>query len=1047
MNISEIFIRRPVATILLMIAIIVAGLAAYRLLPVAALPQADFPTISVSANLEGASPDTMASSVATPLIKQFQTIDGIDSISASSSLGSSDITIQFALTRDIDAAAADVQAAISRAQRQLPANLTQTPSYRKANPASQPVLFLALSGEGVPLTKMDDLAQNVIAPSLSTVSGVAQATVFGSKTYAVRVEVDPAKLAARGLSLNSITTALKAANDQTPLGTMTSENQVMTIDAPTQRVDANSFRTLIIAKPNGEIVRLGDVANVLDSFSNLKQGSWLDSKSTIVIAVIRQPAANTVQLVDAVRSKLPGLEANLPAGMKISVINDASVSIRNAVEDVKISLGITIALVVMVIFLFLRKLTATMIPGLAVPLSLLATIGAMYALGFSIDNISLLALTLSVGLVVDDAIVMLENIVRRVELGEKPLEAAIKGSAEVTGTIISMSLSLVAVFLPILLMGGIIGRVFNEFAIVVTLAILSSALISLTVTPMLAARLPQQHRDGPKKKTSFDRITDVYGWCVAWCLRHRFIIVLVFLGSAFLSYNSFTNISRSLFPTEDLGLLSISTQGRQDISYPVLLELQQAAAAAVQADPAVDHVLSFVGGGPGAGGNSASMNVQLKPKADRPPLDQTLASLRKRLSTVPGLRSFINPRQSLSFGGRSSQSQYQLVMQSLDAKLTRQWSGTLVEAMRADRANFVDVASDFQNNALQVQVNIDFDRASALGITPGLLRSALQSGFGTFNATQIQTTGNSYNVIVEYDQSLPWDENRLATIKIPNSTGGLVPLSSFASVTRIAAPVTVNQSGQLTAVTLSFNLPQGVSLGAATARIDAIKKEINLPSAVLTNYAGAALIFQQSTGNTGLLIGAAILTIYILLGVLYESFIHPLTILSGLPSAALGALLALQFMGMDLSMIALIGLLMLIGIVKKNAIMMIDVALQLTRDGTHDAVSAMQEAAVRRFRPIMMTTFCALLGTLPIALGTGASSELRQPLGVAVVGGLIISQILTLFITPVIFVEFERLSQFVRGLFNRKQKMVDSVELKSDQDNKVVEIEHLKAAE
>jgi hydrophobic/amphiphilic exporter-1 (mainly G- bacteria), HAE1 family len=1033
MNISEIFIRRPVATILLMIAIVVGGLAAYRLLPVAALPQADFPTISVSANLDGASPDTMASSVATPLIKQFQTIDGIDTISASSSLGSTNITIQFALSRDIDAAAADVQAAISRAQRQLPSNLTQTPSYRKANPASQPVLFLALSGDGVPLTKIDDLAQNVIAPSLSTVTGVAQATVFGAKTYAVRVEVDPEKLAARGLSLSSITTALKAANDQTPLGTMTSQNQVMTIDAPTQRVDANSFRTLIIAKPNGEILRLGDVANVVDSINNLKQGSWLDSKSTIVIAVVRQPAANTVQLVDAVRAKLPALEANLPAGMKISVINDASISIRNAVEDVKISLAITIALVVMVIFLFLRKLTATMIPGLAVPLCLLSTVGAMYVLGYSIDNISLLGLTLSVGLVVDDAIVMLENIVRRVELGEKPFEAAIKGSAEVTGTIISMSLSLVAVFLPILLMGGVIGRVFNEFAI---------------VTPMLAARLPREKYDAVKKKTFFDYVTDAYGWGVAWCLHHRFIIVLVFLGSAFLSYNSFTNISRSLFPTEDLGQLSISTQARQDISYPALLELQQAAAAAVQADPAVDHVLSFVGGGPGSsGGNSASMNVQLKPKANRPPLDQTLASLRKRLGSVPGLRSFINPSQSLNFGGRSSQSQYQLVMQSLDAKVTRQWSGTLVEAMRADRTNFIDVASDFQNSALQVQVNIDFDRASALGITPGLLRANLQSGFGTFNATQIQTTGSSYNVIVEYDQSLPWDENRLATIKVPNSTGGLVPLSSFASVTRVAAPVTVNQAGQLTAVTLSFNLPQGVSLGTATARIDAIKKEINLPSAVLTNYAGAALIFQQSTGNTGLLIGAAILTIYILLGVLYESFIHPLTILSGLPSAALGALLALQLMGMDLSMIALIGLLMLIGIVKKNAIMMIDVALQLTRDGTHDAVSAMQEAAVRRFRPIMMTTFCALLGTLPIALGTGASSELRQPLGVAVVGGLIISQVLTLFITPVIFVELERLSQFIRGLFTRKHKLDPVDENTINGEVEIVETKRLKAAE
>jgi hydrophobic/amphiphilic exporter-1 (mainly G- bacteria), HAE1 family len=998
----------------MIVALLSAGAVAYTRLPVAALPQADFPTISVSANLAGASPDTMASAVATPLIKQFQTIDGIDTITASSSLGSTNVTIQFNLNRDIDAAAADVQAAISRTQRQLPTNMTTPPSYRKANPASFPVLFLALTSDGAPLTKMDDMAQNVIAPALSTLTGVAQAQVFGSKTYAVRIEVDPAKLAARNLSLNQIASAVKAANDQTPLGAIQTADQAMTIDSQTQRVDASAFRSLIIAHSNGASLRLEDVASVQDSYGNLQQGSWLDGKPTIVIAVMRQPAANTVQLVQAVKDRLPSLEAGLPAGMKISVINDSSVSIKNAVHDVEYSLGLTILLVIAVIFLFLRRVSATFIPALAVPLSLLMTFAAMYYLGYSIDNISLLGLTLSVGLVVDDAIVMLENIVRLVEQGEKPMDAALKGSREVTSTIISMSLSLVAVFIPILMMGGIIGKVFNEFGVVVTIAILSSAFVSLTVTPMLAARLPHLPHKADHATGFF---TSFYGALVTLCLRNKFAVMVVFFVTAWASLSLFSSLPRSLLPSEDIGSISISMQARQDISYADLLVLQQQASDLVAANPAVDHLLAFIGGGPGgASTNSSSLNVQLKPRAKRGTMDQVVASLRKDLSKVGGIRSFVNPQQSLSFGGRSTQSQYQLVLQSLDASFTRQWAGTLMEAMRKEKETFIDVTSDLQNSALQADIKIDFDRASTLGIAPATLRQTLQNGFGSSIATQIQTTGNSYNVILEYDQSHPWDERALATIRVPSTSGTLVPLSSFATVSREASPVSVNQSGQLTAVTLSFNLPQGVVLGSATARIDQIKRDINVPSAVITNYAGAALVFQQSTNNTGLMIGASILIIYLLLGVLYESFIHPITILSGLPSAALGALLALKFMGMDFSVIALIGLLMLIGIVKKNAIMMIDVALQLTRDGTHNAVQAMQEAAVRRFRPIMMTTFCALLGALPVALGTGASSELRQPLGVAVVGGLIVSQLLTLFITPVVFVLFEQASQFTLRL-------------------------------
>ncbi|UHS58573.1 efflux RND transporter permease subunit [Agrobacterium vaccinii] len=1021
MNISEIFIRRPVATILLMIGVLLAGVSAYRNLPVAALPQADFPTINVSAQLAGAAPDTMASSVATPLIKQFETIAGIDTITASSSLGSTQITIQFNLSRNIDAAAADVQAAIARTQRQLPDNMTSPPSYRKANPADAAVIILAVTGDGAELTKMDDLAENVISPALSTISGVAQAQIFGAKTYAVRVEVDPSKLASRGISLDGLSDTLAAANDQSPIGTLQNSSQALTLDASTQRTDAASFSTLIIANPNGRIVRLQDVATVKDSVEVVNQGSWLDGTPAIVLSVQRQPGANTVAVVDAIKAKLPELQASLPANIHINVVNDASVSIRAAVGDVEMTLMVTLGLVILVIYLFLRQVWATFIPGLAVPLSLVATLGAMYALGFSIDNISLLGLTLSVGLVVDDAIVMLENIVRKVEEGMPPFQAAIEGASEVTGTIISMSISLVAVFLPILLMGGIVGRVLNEFGVVVTLAIMSSALVSLTVTPMLAARLPHHAPPENPKKTLFDRATDAYGSSVGWCLRHRFVVIIMFLLTLVGSGWMFSSLARSFFPTEDIGLLTVSTQARQDISYKAMSGLQSQAATILSADPAVAHVTSTLGSGPGGAAlNSGTLLVQLKPADQRPALETTLGSLRRSLAGIAGLKTFITPQQSLRFGGRSTQSLYQVVLQSIDANAARQWSQTLGDAMRADSSYFVDVASDLQDNALQAHVEVDKDRANSLGVTSESLRKTLEAAFGSYVATQIQTTGNSYDVIIEYDQSVDWTEQSLASLRVASSSGTLVPLSSFATITRKPGPVTVNQTGQLTSVTLSFNLPAGVSLGTATAQIDALKQQIQLPSSVTTNLAGAAQIFKQTSDSTGLLIGAAILTIYIVLGVFYESFLHPLTILSGLPSAAFGALLTLKLFGFDLSIIALIGLLMLIGIVKKNAIMMIDVALTLQRDEHMPTLEAIHEAAVRRLRPIMMTTFCALFGALPIALGTGASSELRQPLGIAVVGGLIVSQVLTLFMTPVIFVEVERLSEFLKSLWTRR---------------------------
>ena len=1017
MSFSAIFIRRPVATILLMAAVIVAGWAGYRELPVAALPQADLPTIQVSANLAGASPDTMASAVATPLIKQFETIEGIDSISATSTLGSTNITIQFDLSRNIDAAAADVQAAISRTLKQLPANMTSTPSYRKVNPAAAPILLMALTSDTVPLTQVDDIAENVISPMLSTLPGVAQALVFGAQTYAVRVDVDPKKLAAHNLSMGQVASALATANDQTPVGAIQNKSQQLTISANTQRTDAQQFSTLIVAQPNGNFIRLADVAHVSNSVQDLYQGSWFDGKQGLVLAVQRQPDANTVAVVDAIRAKLPEMEAALPKGVNVRVVNDAAAPIKAAVQDVQGTLAVTIGLVVLVIFLFLNRLSATLIPAVAVPLSLIATVGLMYFLGYSIDNISLLGLTLSVGLVVDDAIVMLENIVRRTDLGEPPMHAALEGSKEVTGTIISMSLSLVAVFLPILLMGGVVGRILNEFGVVVTLAILSSAVVSLTATPMMSARMPVVHHVAVSKRRLTDRITDGYESWVAWCLRHQGWILTLFFATAAASFYMFTHIQRSFFPTEDLGTVIISSQARQDISFEAMKTLQGEAAALVQKNPSVAHVASILRSGQS---NQGFMYVQLVDRKDRPPLQVTLSQLRKALGNLPGLKTYITPTTSIRFGGRATQSNYQLVLQSIDAKVGREWAQKLEDAMIADPAHFVDVASDYEDNALQAQLVIDNDAASRLGITSQAIRTTLEQGFGQYVVTQIQTTGSSYDVILEFNPHFQWDENALAEIKVPSSSGTMVPLGSFARVERTSGPVAVNQTGQLTAVTLSFNLPAGVSLGAATDRISQLKAQIGMPASVIASYAGAAKLFQQSSGNTGLLIGAAVLTIYIVLGVLYESFIHPLTILSGLPSAALGSLLALKLTGFDLSIIALIGLLMLIGIVKKNAIMMIDVALVLRREEAMNAVDAIRIAAARRFRPIMMTTFCALLGVLPIALGTGASSELRQPLGVAVVGGLLLSQALTLFITPVIFVQIERISSAIVSLFRRR---------------------------
>ncbi|MBX4858435.1 efflux RND transporter permease subunit [Rhizobium sophorae] len=1024
-------IQRPVATTLLAIGVILAGLAGYQLVPVAALPQVDFPTINVSAQLSGASPQTMATSVATPLIKQFETIPGITEISASSSLGSTSIVLQFDLNRDIDAAAADVQAAISHATRQLPDNLTTPPSYRKTNPADAPVMLLSVQSNTMPRSKLDDIAENIISPSLSTLPGVAQVSVYGAQTYAVRVEVDPNKLLTRGIGIDTVNKALAAANSQQPVGTLQNNSQSMTITANTQRTSAEQFRSLVIANPNGAPIHLGDIADVQDSVENQYTGSWYDGQRGIILAIQRQPDANTVDVVDAINAKLPQLHAEIPPSVNTVVMNDAAKPIRDAISDVKFTLLLTIGLVVLVIYLFTGHATATIIPGLAVPLSLISTFGMMYVLGYSIDNISLLGLTLAVGLVVDDAIVMLENILRHVEEGMPVREAAIKGAGEVSYTIISMSVSLIAVFIPILLMGGVVGRVFNEFGMVFAIAIISSAIVSLTVTPMLASRL-SNHQSRPPLiirifDAGFERTLRGYDRAVGWCLRHRPTILGVFLASVALTIYFFMTLPTSFFPQEDIGRLTISTQARQDISYSAMSALQQQAAAVVKANPAVNHVMSTIGGNPNKPQNNGSMFVELKDKKERPPLDQTLRELRTAINKIPGLQAFVTPNQSLRFGGRQTASQYQLVVQALSADQTNLWAGKIQAAMRKDRL-FTDVTSDAQNNALQANIVIDTERAAAYGIDNDTLRTTLQESFSGYAAAEIQSTGDSYDVIVEYDTSKPWDDQKLSEIRVASANGSLVPLSNFAHVERTVGPVTINQTGQLVSTTVSFNLPEGVSLSDATAAIDQIKTEMSMPADVFTSYGGTAQIFEQSQGNTPYLILAAVLTIYVVLGVLYESFIHPLTILSGLPAAAFGALLALDIMGFDLSIIALIGLLMLIGIVKKNAIMMIDVAVETMRTTGEKATVAIHEACVRRFRPIMMTTFCALLGALPIALGTGASSELRQPLGIAVVGGLIVSQMLTLFITPVIFVEMDRFGNFLGRLIGHTKVVEPELE-------------------
>lgn len=1014
MNISAPFIRRPVATILLAIALVGAGLFAFHYLPVAALPNVDFPVVTVSASLPGASPDTMANSVATPLIKQFTTIPAVQSMTAKSVQGSTSIVIQFDLNRDIDQAAADVQAAIARTLRQLPANMTTPPSYRKVNPADAPIVLLALQSKTMTMPELDEFAEQVVSPALSQLAGVGEVQVFGAKKYAVRAEVNPYALAGLGIGIDQVTSAIAAANSIAPVGTLEGANQNLAIQTDTQMTTADQFRQIVITSPGGKPVRLGDVANVVDSVANTQTLSTYDGAPSLVLAVFREPDANTVAVVDQVKAMLPKFAGDLGPSGSLNVLNDRATSITQAVNDVELTLAITIGLVALVILLFLRRLTITIIPTLAVPISLIATLAVMYVLGFSIDNISLLGLTLAVGLVVDDAIVMLENIVRHIEEGTPPFAAALAGSREVGFTIVSITASLVAVFLPILLMGGIVGRIFNEFAMVVTISIIASALVSLTLTPMLAARLSPKRAGAPSAGHGEHRETrflSAYRWLLDLALRFRPVVLVIFIGTIVATVYLFETAPKGFLPQEDIGQLSVSTQARQDISFKDMLALQTKVADALQAKPYVAHVASVVGGGFGSStSNTGSMFVELKPKSERPALSAIQDDLRRSLGQIAGISSFVTPVQNLRLGGVSSASTYQFVVQGIDRTELLSWAAKIQDAMSHD-PHFADVTTDVQDNAPQAQLVVDRDRASMLGITSEQLRNSLYGGFGSNQASTIFKTGDSYQVIVEYDPSLPWTADMLNALQVrAPATGKVVPLASFAHVKRVAGLLSVNQLGQLPAVTISFNLPTGESLGQATDQIGVIRQQIALPPTITTSFAGTAQVFQDAAANQGLLLLAAILTIYIVLGILYESFIHPLTILTGLPAAAAGALMTLRIFNFDVDVIAMIGMLMLIGIVKKNAIMMIDFALVRQRAGA-TPLEAIRSACLIRFRPIMMTTMAAIMGALPIALAVGASSELRQPLGVAVVGGLIVSQALTLFITPVIYLTMEDVSK------------------------------------
>ena len=1027
MNISEPFIRRPIATALLMAALLVGGMIGYSLLPVAALPTVDFPTISVSASLPGASPEIMASSVAQPLERQFATLPGVNQITSTSVQGTSAITLQFDLSRNIDGAAADVQAAINQAGGVLPKNLPNPPTYRKVNPADSPILILGLTSDVMTLHELDQYADLNLAQRVSMLPGIGQVVIFGEQKYAPTVQVNPTALAARGLGIDDVANAVANNSVELPLGTLQGPQQAYQIGANSQLVQPSALDRVIVAYRNGAPVRISDIGRVVDGSDVPLQLDWVNNHIGEMIGIWRQPGSNTLELVKTVKAMLPQLQAGIPPSVNLSIVSDRSLSISASFTDVQRTLGFTIVLVILVIFIFLRSFWATVIPSLTVPLSLVGTFAVLYIGGYSLDNLSLMALTLAVGLVVDDAIVMLENIFRYLEQGDDRLTAALKGAGEIGFTIVSITISLIAVFIPILFMGGIIGRLFREFGVTVSAALILSAIIALTLSPSLAALVltdPHAARHGRVYQWServWQRVLHGYERTLKAALRLRLALMLLNLALIAVTGWLIMAMPKGFFPSEDTGMIFGFTQASPDTSYMGMADAQQRAAAIVMQDPDVASMGSAIGGAGSSGLNTGRMFVSLKPWNERKASEtEIIQRLRPKLAQVPGITTFLQPVETIRVGGRLSRTQYQYTLQDANMQELYEWAPK-VEAKLKAVAGLQDVASDLQQSSPQLMIQIDRDMATRLGVNPNLIESTLYGAFGQRYVTQIYATLNTYHVVLEVAPAYQEDVSALSRIYVHGSGGQLIPVSQFAQLVPQVTTLSVNHQGQFPAVTLSFNLAPGTSLGDAVNRISQATQEIGLPRTVETSFQGTAQAFQSSLSTQPFLIMTAIFAVYVVLGILYESFIHPITILMSLPPASVGALAFLWLFGFDLSVIAIIGLLMLIGIVKKNAIMMIDFALERRRHEHKSAEEAIYEAAVLRFRPIMMTTMSAIFGIMPIAIGIGAGSELRQPLGVAVVGGLVVSQVLTLYTIPVTYIYMERFSEWL-GRFGRRRR-------------------------